>query len=605
MTSPARTSTTPLVLIVLAAGTVGYTYLVDRSHVSDADRAARSTDVFPSFRVEDVREVELTHGAETLVLDRVLDRRTAGDGSWTMTSPRRDPTDAVAVDALLRELATATRVRDVSAGDARGLDAPRVTGTVALGSLRYQFALGSDAVSPEGAAYMRVDGEGTFVVGRTLKVQLLRGADAYRDRTLVPYGASETARVEVTAADGSFLLQRRGTAFRVGGPAGLRASRVAVERMFEALAEARAEAFLDDAAADRALGPAPRVAVIAPRDAARPRVRFLVGGDCPSTDAALADHVVVVRTEPTRISACAARELADALAPPPGSLVDASPFAARADEIEEVKIEGVDPGGPPGPRIEMARRGNGWHERQPDERDLGSSESDSANALVASLAGARATQVRPGTPGEHVAARARVTVVRTGGEASEVVEVTTSAGGVAVARRFEDGALLDLPRAEARRFEPHPIALSGPDVWRASLDPGEVVAIEDTCSSPSRHLEFLDGSWKGRGPEAENVPATDLADAFARARADSWITERDDGTFGFGGDGSCTVTLTLAGAAEGSAPRKVGVTFGAAAGREPGAPPDFYARSTESPAVFLAPASLRDLATGRSAERDR
>ena len=73
---------------------------------------------------------------------------------------------------------------------------------------------------------MRVEGEGTFVVGRSLKVQLLRGADAYRDRTLVPYGASDVGRVEMRAPGGGVVaLERRGTAFRVGGTSGLRASR--------------------------------------------------------------------------------------------------------------------------------------------------------------------------------------------------------------------------------------------------------------------------------------------------------------------------------------------------------------------------------------------
>ena len=211
-------------------------------------------DVFPSFRVDDVRRIELIHGAERLVLDR--QGAAAGPGSaaaktwvssgggWAMTSPRRDATDPAAVDVLLRELEMATRVRNVQDRDARGLDPPRVRGTVAVGSVEYRFALGGDAAIPDGAAYMHIDGEGTFVVGRSLKVQLLRGADAYRDRTLVPYGASEVARLEMRApAGGVVALERRGTAFRVGGGTGLRASRTEVDHLFEALADARAETF--------------------------------------------------------------------------------------------------------------------------------------------------------------------------------------------------------------------------------------------------------------------------------------------------------------------------------------------------------------------------
>jgi hypothetical protein len=607
-TGRARRSATPLVLIVLAAGAVAYAYFVDRAQVSDAERAARRTDVFPSFRVEDVRRVEITHGAETLVLDRVLDREppaapgsnTGAQPSWVMSSPRRDPTDPVEVDALLRELDTATRVRDVADDDARGLDAPRVRGSVAVGPIGYRFALGDDALAPAGAAYMRVDGEGTFVVGRALKVQLLRGADAYRERAIVPYGAGETARLEVSGPGASFVLERRGTSFRVGGHDGLRASRDAVDHLFEALAEARAESFVDDTPAERALGPAARVVVLTPRDAARPRVRLVVGGDCPSPDAALAADVVVLRTEPARAAACVAKGLAEALALAlaPDALVDAGPFAAHADEIEELAIE---PAGDARPRVDIARRGSGWHERAPVERDLGVADADSADALVAALAGARALQVRRGEPGERLVPRSRVTLVRTGSESSEVVEVAApSTAGVALARRVDDGAFLVLPRAIARRFEPHPIALDGADIWPSPVDPAEIVAIDDTCSRPSTRLTFADGEWKGESNDGGGVDSrsvSDLADAFARARADAWLVETDDGTFGFGRDASCAVTLTLAPAVDGGAPHRVGVVFGDEGDG------GIYARATDRAGVFIAPATLRALAADPEAQR--
>ena len=50
---------TPVALVVLAAGAAAYAYLADRQTVSDVDRAARRSDVFPSFRVEDVTRIEI------------------------------------------------------------------------------------------------------------------------------------------------------------------------------------------------------------------------------------------------------------------------------------------------------------------------------------------------------------------------------------------------------------------------------------------------------------------------------------------------------------------------------------------------------------------
>ena len=66
----ARAAVTPIVLVALATGAVAYAYLIDQGKVSDADRAARRRDVFPSFRVEDVRRIAVDHGAERLVFER-------------------------------------------------------------------------------------------------------------------------------------------------------------------------------------------------------------------------------------------------------------------------------------------------------------------------------------------------------------------------------------------------------------------------------------------------------------------------------------------------------------------------------------------------------
>ncbi len=605
----AQHAVTPLALVVLAVGAVSYAYFVDRGRVSDADRSVRRRDVFPSFRVESVRRVELVHASEKLVLEREAD---AG-AVWAMTSPQREPIDAATVDALLRELEMATRVRDVQDSDSAGLDAPRVRGSVVVGPLEYHFVLGADAIAPEGAAYMRIEGEGTFVVGRSLKVQLLRGADAYRDRTFVAYGASEIAQVDVQerAGNGGFVLKRHGTSFRVGGVAGLRASGVAVDRIFGALAEARAGRFLDDAAAARSRSESSMTVVLLPRDSTRPRVRLVVGGTCPvANDAvaasagagpkpaadALERDVVLLRTEPSPMSACVDRALTEALFVNSETLVDKSPFMAHADEIEELRIDRLDA---EGSRIDLARLGAGWHERAPADRDLSSGEADSANTLAAALAGARAIDVRRAEPGDRLVARARVTIVPAGGGADEIVETgAPDASGVVLAKRLDDGALLRLSRASARRFEPHPIALEARAVWLPSFDPGAVVVIDDSCSRATQRLELQDGVWKARGFEVDARSAAEIADAFARAKADAWVAENDDGAFGFEGEGSCAVMLALASVPEAGAPRRVGIIFGDAG--EGGV----YARTLDASGVFIAPVSLRELASHPAVARD-
>jgi hypothetical protein len=587
---------TSLGLVALATATAAYAYLVDASTVSDSDREGRRTDVFPSFRVAEVTRIELGHGGESLVLERDADA--GGASTWTMTSPRREHADPAAVDVLLRELELARRLREVGASDAGGLDAPRASGTIQVGKLAYRFALGGDAPRPEGAAYMHIDGEGTFVIGRTLKVQLLRGADAYRDRTLLAYGASGIGRVEVRAASGeSFALEREGATFRVAGR-GLRASRAAVDRLMTELANGRAETFVDDATADRATAAPAFTIVVTPRESGKEPVELRIGGECPGQ----ADDVVVVRAAPTRVSACTGRALVEALRTAGTGLVDPSPFFAHADEMEELRIEPV---GRDGPHLDAARRGTGWHERAPENRDLTSDETDSANALALALAEARGTDVHRAGPEDHFEPRARVTVVRTGGGANETVELGQAGPeGASLVRRADDGAVLLVTRAVARRFAPHTVALRGRTLWRAPFDAGSVVAVEDTCGPTAQRLELRDHSWVLRAPPglpADAVSVTDLVGTVAHAKADAWLTEADDGSFGFDGAGACTVTLTLdanAAAADGGT-RRVSIAFGAAGDG------GYYARTSDDPSVLVASPGLRAVLAHPVIDRSR
>jgi hypothetical protein len=591
----ARSLATPLVLVLLAVGTGAYAYLLDPATVSDADRAVRRSDVFPSFRVDEVSRLEIVHGGESTVLDRDADA--GGASGWTMVSPRRERADPSAVDMLLRELELATRLRDVGTDDAVGLDAPRARGKVQVGALEYRFALGGDAARPEGAAYMRVDGEGTFVVDRSLKVQLMRGADTYRERALVPYGSSSIGRLEVRAAsEASFALEREGPTFRVVG-LGLRASRSAVDELMATLADGRAETFLDDATADGATAVPAFTVTVSPRDAAAGEPMVLrIGGVCPGQP----DDVVVVRTVPSRLSACTARRLADALATSSSALVDTSPFFAHADEIEELRL---DPLGRSGPRVEIARRGSGWRERSPEDRDLSSDETDSANLLALALAQARGSDVHRAGAEERFGALARVTLVRTGGQSHEVVELGAPLpDGSTPMRRGDDGATLHVSRAVARRFEAHPVALRARPVWKTPFEAGAVVSIDDSCTPGAERLELHDGSWTLHGPAGLPADAVTVADRVAtlsQLKADAWIAESDDGGFGFDGPGACTVVLTLDSGPGDSGPHRATVTLGAEGDG------GVYARTQDDPAVFVASAGLRQILAHPAIDRSR
>jgi hypothetical protein len=436
---------TPVALIVLAVAALAYAYGVDRGRVPQADREAHARDALPGLDFRAVNRVELARPDERLVLERAAD---AGDPSWTMLAPWQDRADPAAVDALLQELGAAIRLRDVPEANAAGVDAPRVRGEVRSGRVTYRFALGAPAHVPEGASYMRVEGVGTFVVGSALTDRLLRPAETYRDRALMPLVQAGAQRVEVRPPGGvGFTLARVGSSFRVDG--GLRASRDGVARVFAALADWRADAPVADADADRVLAGASDVLTISiePKGAAGPRVELRAGGTCPAN----AEDSVVVRVRPDRRTACVPTRALAPLRERTETLVDTRALAAHADEIEDLRLEVVGGGGRV---LDVARRGAGWHERAPVDRDLAGADADPVNTAVDGLAGLHATEgVAPPVVNGTLAVHARARVAAVDGTTETVEWGAPDAHGTAVLRRDDDGATFAVRAEDLRAIE--------------------------------------------------------------------------------------------------------------------------------------------------------
>jgi hypothetical protein len=425
-------------------------------------------------------------------------------------------------------------------------------------------------------------------------VQLLRDVDAYRDRTVVPYGAAEVTRLEVAAHGGRFALERAGSTFRVERASGLRAARSEVERVFGALADARIETFLDDATASRALAVVPTVVHVTPRDPSAAPVDLELGGDCPGQ----VGVVAIARLGADRVSGCISSSVIDGLEVKPGALVDRGLFYAHADEIEDLRVEHA-----PDAPLDLARRGGGWRERAPDDHDLGPDVGDAASTLAVDVAEARATDVRAAGVAERITPQARIRVTRTGDRDEEAIEIEApGADGFAVAHRGDDGALLRVPGDVVRRIEAKPFVLRGRAIWTEPFDPASVSSLETTCGAGRERLELRDGRWTLRVPsgfEADRDAADALADALAHAKAARWIAERDDGAFGLAAPGACSVAAQLGPASPQRPARSVAIVFG----RETVG--GYYAKTTESPGVFIAPETVRVMASRPAIDRER
>lgn len=573
-----RRHATTIALCVLAIGLGVWVWLGERGRVTQAERDLRVRNVFPAFRRDEISRIDVTNPSGRWVLTRPASD--AGDGAWSLGESAPEPADDHAVDALVGVLEFATRLR--KAETASGVDAPRARGKLVMGRVTWTFALGDPAPTPEGSAYLRVDGEGTFVVTAEVVGALMQSRDAFRSRTVVPYLSLELAKLEVHGKDGvGFAMERMDdVAFRL--PAlGVRASRERLDGVWLALAELRAESFLPDADADRAVAVPIATVTMTPKDPKRPVGELLLGGPCPSRP----ESAVLVRRSPTRASACVPGGIAARLVVPAAELADTRLFLARPDEVASIVLAAT----PAGLTVDLARKGAGWQLRAPDGRELAPDEAEMATALVGSIAHAEGLRFRPrmDTDGA-LAPRARITLTRSEPPGEEIVELLGGPKGTAWASRKDDGAVSELGPEVARTLTPSVVRLRGRAVWAPPAEANDIKSLVLDCDGTRQELIREKNLWAFGAPAGYAVDAAaagDVADAMVRLRAESWVAEADDGSFGL--DVKCSIVATVA--ADGAAR-----TLRLVLGRDTAG--GLYARA-DGAAVFVASRVLRDRAT--------
>ncbi len=580
---------TSIALLAAALGLGVYVW-VDHGKVSDSERALRPKNVFPAFRRDEIDRFETVSNGKTLVLERKLDQD-GGDASWKLVKPDALPAEPEAVDKLMGVLEFATYLRKVDTEAKVAFDSPRLTGSLHMGKVTFKFVLGAAAPTPEGAAYLRVEGEGDYVVSKELVAALTDDASTYRSRNVVPYLSIDLNRLEISGAtpEQSWAIERVDEVVFRMEDSKLRAARENLDKVWMAFADMRAEGFVDEEEAKRATEHPQFTIKMTPKDATRAPGELLVGGPC----AALPNDVVVRRVAPSPLSACVPKIVLLGLGTPKQELLDTKVFVARPDEAEEVLLEPLDG---KGTKVDMARKGTGWHVRSPFDRDLAGDEVDMANALVGALTRGLGTGVHPIDPKATFHLASRASVVRFENQGIEVVEVGTDDKGNAVARRKMDGAEVTLGPELARKLRPTATALRGRAVLIPPVDPKEVKALSLRCGTDQdiARAATTFGFAAPAGYTADGAATLDLIDTMTKLSADGWIADADDGTFGLG-TSTCKVQLLTEG-------RAITITFGREG--EGGVYVQVDDGKGKSP-VFVTPRPIRDVAARILLDRSR
>lgn len=601
-----REHATTIGILVALAGVSGY-LVATRHQASEGEREGRKANVLQVFRRDDLTAIVVERDGAGFTLSRKPGGADAGmDRLWSIEQGgRRDLADQFGVDRALTALEFASFERTIKPGEvdraAFGLERPRLSMSFSMGKLTSKLAVGGPAVKPEGAVYVEVDGR-VFVVKQGALSAVDLPVDAFRTRTLAPYLSTNSKAIGLAPPGGAAFSMSRGpgTTWRLddGVFAGLRVDRLAFDRVLAALADLKAERFVGEAEATAAQkGAQVVVLTLVPSEEGKAKGELAIGGACPAN----ADEVVVVRRSPEPVAACAARGVYEALARSADALVDRRAFSARDDEIEQLTLEQGDK------RVELARKGKGWHQRQPVDAEVSL---EAARHLVRALATARGAEA-PSRAGGAFEAVARVTVkpVHDDGveRPDEVVEVGREGrDGATPIKRLQDGAVVVLGRDEARSFLPRASALRSPKLIDEALD--RVRRIEVASAEVRQTLERgADGAWSLVEPKGLPVDigvASELAEVLVHLTVDRWAADADDGSFGLAKPSltaSLQVTPTDVGGAGAAGTAGAGGSGGS--GAAPGAgfyrvelgesgPSGVFGRLVGAPGVFVVPRSL-------------
>lgn len=600
-----RRHLTTIVLVVAAAvATVALLY-GDRGNVTTDEREHRKTNLLPAWRLEDIHALTLTAHGKTakLVLAEAND---AGQRLWYVeVDGGRFVANQQTVDQLMGTLEYATFERRVSkdavSESELGLSAPGTVVVVEMGPKTYRVAVGGAAPTPKDARYCEADG-GVVVITAQLAAALDMQPEALRTRTFVPYLSTDLQKLLVDGEGGARHFARaawsgsRGAGFRFDGstPEGdLRADAGALDRLLGALGQLQAESFLSDAEADKALHKRVTLTLV-PKDAGQPKAVLELGGACPGKE----DQVVAVRREPERTSACVPSQVMETLVKPASEYLDLSVIGARADEVIEVSIQR-------GERtVELARAGTGWHLRKPADRKVAG---DAGDALLSGIAALSANKLVSGAakdlglepPQAVVRVTSQVPSFGAGGgtkDRVETVEIGAAQGAVIHARRLEDGAILELAADKARALQPTEVVLRDRTVIDLPREQLRSLTVRAVVPSGARvqRLTRSGSTWSFVEPQIASLTpdaslVDDITDSLIGLKALRWVAEKDDGSFGL--EKPRLVLEIGAGEADAGAPKTTRVEIGAATDD------GVYARTSDDPAVFVAPPGIEQAAS--------
>jgi Domain of unknown function (DUF4340) len=562
LTHRRRQLVTNVFWVVLALVATTLVALTSKTPTS-AEQLARSHHLLSVFRPEDVSRVTLEKAGQRYVMGRTAAAGQAPEAEprarWQWLEPFQGDAEETAVDQLLRSVEFATWLRQLPDADvdraALGLDSPSCVVSVDMGEVRWRVRVANAVPGGNGARYVEVTGEGTpnkgvFVVSESTAKDLDPNPEDLRIRQLIPYSGAALQRISALRGEQRVELVRSGRQeFRFEGAwAGARVGREALDRVLLAFARTDMQHFVPDDQAQATQAAAQSQVLqlrLVPREATAATAVVFIGGDCPM-DSKL---VLARRSEPRPTAGCIAKtDLASAF-DAPQALVDRALFQTRLDETERVTIVAGER------RLELVRAGDAFEMRSPAQ---GAVEKDAGEQRVSQIVSARGVvepvgDVTTGLERFGLAPpAATVTIEEASAEPDgerESIElgtpVTMNGTDARVsyyARRASDGLVLRIGAGTREAFSVDALLLRARQLWELTSAEVREVKVEvagrrsrlTQVAAGGFALEVTDGTTAAPVQYAADASlAVEWLEAVRQLRAVRWVSEIDDGRFGF------------------------------------------------------------------------
>jgi hypothetical protein len=210
---------TTLVLLVVTAGVFAYVYFVERK-APDVQEAVRQAGKVVNFDHDKIDGIVIQDGDDKIDLHK-------SDKKWRLEAPIKDQADLSTVENILSDLDNWQKDATISAKEIEadknklteyGLNKPKLRLKLVGQGAPPEVLFGKDAAL-EGKMYVRLENsKQTFLASQSVKKDIEKKAEDFRDKKLTDLIAAEVARVALKTPAGEMELQKKNDHWEITRP---------------------------------------------------------------------------------------------------------------------------------------------------------------------------------------------------------------------------------------------------------------------------------------------------------------------------------------------------------------------------------------------------